>query len=864
MHEPKVRPHQERPRRFKSSQAETVSQQEALYRLVDCLHRASSLAHLYDGALDAILNALKCQRASILLLDEQGVMRFVAWRSLSERYRKAVEGHTPWAPGETRPKPICIANVARARLDKALKAVVQAEGIAALGFIPLVAEGKLIGKFMTYYDAPHRCSKAELEFAVHIARQLAFGIAQKRTHDALRDNVERLRLTLDAGRMGTWDWHVERDEVVWSPGMLAIHGVESHPAPRASLAAYERHVHPQDRALVSRVVTETLQRGTEHRIEYRVVWPDGAVHWVEGRGRLFRDEHGKPARMIGVCLDIDERKRREGDARFLANASANLAAIVDYKSTLNKVAQLAVPFFADWCAIDMQDDSGALRRVAVAHVDPQKVALAHELHRRFPPDPNSGRGVWRVLRTAQSERVAEISDETLSASVRDSEQLAIVRTLGLHSYIGVPLSVRGRVLGVITFITAESRRRYDDNDLAVAEDLAHRAAIAVENARLYQALQEADRRKDEFIALLGHELRNPLAPITNALQVLKLPGVDAAIAERVRNVMERQVEHLVRLVDDLLDVSRIMRGKVELRREPVELATVVARAVETVQPVIDAMRHELTLSLAPEPLRVEGDVVRLSQVVANLLNNAAKYTDARGKISLALAREGTEAVVRVRDTGVGIGPDMLPRIFDMFFQAERRTSSSQGGLGIGLSLVRGLVEMHGGCVAAYSAGPGTGSEFVVRLPLLVQRIYDSAAGGSEVRPGSANLPKNRVLVVDDNVDAADSFAVLLRLQGQEVSVAYDGASALAQAQTNPPSIAFLDLHMPAMDGYELARRLRAVSPPNQAVVLVALTGLGQPEDRQRSTEAGFDCHLVKPVDANAVRQLLTRSAVLSS
>ncbi len=325
-------------------------------------------------------------------------------------------------------------------------------------------------------------------------------------------------------------------------------------------------------------------------------------------------------------------------------------------------------------------------------------------------------------------------------------------------------------------------------------------------------------------------------------------------------MMERQVEHMVRLVDDLLDVSRIMRGKVELRREPVDIATVVARAVETAQPIIEAEGHQLTVSLPPAPLWVNGDLVRLAQVVGNLLNNAAKYTERGGSIWLSAEltsreRERPEVLIRVRDSGIGIAADLLPRVFDMFFQAAHRASESQGGLGIGLSLVRRLVELHGGTVEAHSGGRGQGSEFVVRLPLLVEDEHKSNRRHDAPQRSERKLPPRRVLVVDDNVDAADSLAMLLRLLGQEVNVAYDGASALAQVEADPPAIAFLDLGMPKMDGYELARRLRSHSAL-QSVVLVALTGWGQPEDRQRTKEVGFDRHLVKPVEADALHQLL--------
>jgi PAS domain S-box-containing protein len=601
---------------------------------------------------------------------------------------------------------------------------------------------------------------------------------------------------------------------------------------------------------------QALASGSGVQVVEALEHEDGVLHYSIVSKFPIPGQDGGTALIGGMAIDITERKRAEQDARFLSDASAALAGLVDYESTLQKVARLAVPTFADWCTVDMLEEGGVLRRLAVAHVDPTKVELAHDLNRRYPPDPAAPHGVWSILATGRSQITPEITDEILATRVQEAGRLRILCELGLKSYMGVPLSVRGRMLGVVTFVAAESGRRYDAADLAVAEDLAHRAAVAIENARLYQAVREADRRKDEFLALLGHELRNPLAPIRNALLIMKLPEAGASVMQRAREMMERQVEYMVRLVDDLLDVSRIVRGKVELRREPVELAAVVARAVETSQPIIDAEGHQLTHSAPPEPLWVNGDLVRLAQVVSNLLNNAAKYTERGGRIGLATSREGGEAVLRVRDTGVGIAPELLPRLFDMFFQAERRTKESQGGLGIGLSLVRGLVELHGGNVEVYSGGPGTGSEFVVRLPLSAGDEGKDDQRTQSVQTTDAKLTPRRILVVDDNVDAADSLAMLLRLKGQEVQVSYDGPSALAKADADPPAIAFLDLGMPKMDGYELARAFRA-HPVLKRVVLVALTGWGQPEDRQRTKEVGFDHHLVKPIEVEVLHGLLS-------
>jgi PAS domain S-box-containing protein len=373
-----------------------------------------------------------------------------------------------------------------------------------------------------------------------------------------------------------------------------------------------------------------------------------------------------------------------------------------------------------------------------------------------------------------------------------------------------------------------------------------------ERKKAEAALRDADRRKDEFLAILAHELRNPLAPIRNSLHILRLTASEDPTTQRIGEMLERQVTHLVRLVDDLLEVSRITRGKVELRKEQVEVAAVVRSAVETSDPLIEAAGHQLALALPSEPLILEGDPVRLAQVLANLLNNAAKFTPPGGQIWLTVRGEGHDVVLSVRDTGRGIPQDMLPHVFELFTQVDHAASRAQGGLGIGLALVRSLVEMHGGSVQAVSAGPGTGSEFIVRLPLAINpRPVDSTG---QARPSVA-LAHRRVLVVDDNRDAAESLAMLLKLIGAEVQVVYSGPDALKLLASYHPAVVLLDLGMPDMDGYEVARRIRQ-RPEYRDVTLIALTGWGQEEDRRRSQMAGFDYHLIKPADVAALETLL--------
>jgi PAS domain S-box-containing protein len=367
--------------------------------------------------------------------------------------------------------------------------------------------------------------------------------------------------------------------------------------------------------------------------------------------------------------------------------------------------------------------------------------------------------------------------------------------------------------------------------------------------------RDADRRKDEFLATLAHELRNPLAPISNAIEVMGYQGPLDPQAQWAHAVLQRQVQQMTRLVDDLLDVSRISRGKVELCKQRVELAILVSRAVETTRPLIQERRHELSLALPTEPVWLEVDPTRLEQVLANLINNAAKYTEVGGSIRLSAARESGAVVIRVRDSGIGIAPDKLQHVFDMFVQVDDGKNRAMGGLGIGLSLVRGLVELHGGTVAAASEGAAKGSEFTVQLPLPPARMADQRLERPETVSSPAVVPPCRLLVVDDNVDAAETLAHLLRLQGHDVHVAHDGLAALEQAPVVRPQVAILDIGMPKMDGYEVARRLRGLAGL-ETLRLVALTGWGNEEDRRRARDAGFDRHLVKPVELSALREVL--------
>ena len=552
------------------------------------------------------------------------------------------------------------------------------------------------------------------------------------------------------------------------------------------------------------------------------------------------------AREQAARLAAEEATRR---SHFLAEASTVLASSLDHGATVRGLLRVAVPYLADLAAVTLVGDPGHVWTSELAWADPlDGVVRPLTLTKPEEPDDEVRRALERVLASGQEEALEDLAvPYPPGASAGASGKLC--------SALVLPLLARGRTLGALSLAMGASGRRFMPADRALAEDLSGRAAVAIDNARLYRDIQEADRRKNEFLAMLAHELRNPLAPIRCAVHILRQCDSDQPETHWAQDVIDRQVQQMARLVDDLLDISRITRGKITLRMEPVDLATVVSRAVETSRPLIDLRQHELMVSLPQEPLRVEADVTRLAQVVANLLNNAAKYTEEKGRIWLTAERQGGDAVLRVRDSGAGIPEDMLSSIFELFTQLDRSLDRAQGGLGIGLTLVRSLVALHGGRVQAFSAGPNKGSEFVVRLRALAETRPQEQSEES----GECPVPcaPRRVLVVDDNADGADSLALHLRLSGHEVQVAYSGPAALKVAEPFRPDVVLLDIGLPGMDGYEVARRLRQ-QPGLADVVLVAVTGYGTDEDRSRSQEAGFDAHLVKPVDADALPPLFVR------
>ncbi len=540
-----------------------------------------------------------------------------------------------------------------------------------------------------------------------------------------------------------------------------------------------------------------------------------------------------------------ESERRRMDQ--VAAASAEMAESLDLETTVHRAATVGTLHLAWYVAIDLCNPEKHVRRAAFARQDGAPDDL--------PFDPYAPRGSVRVVHTGRAELLPEASPADLLGLAVTRADLEVLREQ-VGGYLCLPLRAHGRTLGAMSFV-AKRGARFSTGDVSLAEEIARHASLAIDNARLYGELQETDRRKDEFLAMLGHELRNPLAAVvTTARNMLRHESVTPEETRRMAEIVERQGARLVRLVDDLLDVSRVTRGKVTLQRRHVSLGDVIARAVESTRPLAEARAHRLLVSSAAESIAVDGDPARLEQVVVNLLANAAKYTPQGGTIEVELGTVGDDAIVRVRDTGAGIPREHLQRIFSPFTQLDTTPDRTDRGLGIGLALARSIVELHGGSIAAHSDGPGHGSEFVVRLPRAPddEPIPEPAPSGPRATPGPPSQ-RRRVLVVEDHPDVASALKDELELMGQEVRTAEDGPEALAMAREIEPDLMLIDIGLPGMDGFEVATRVRKDLGLTGAK-LVAVTGYGGADVTRQCKAAGFDEHYTKPLSEETLVELI--------
>jgi PAS domain S-box-containing protein len=630
---------------------------------------------------------------------------------------------------------------------------------------------------------------------------------------ALRESEERLRLACATAGLGVFEWEVSSDRALWENDRLyEIFGRGREEGPLTMAELSEKVLHPEDRASFEKALHEAMKPDRRFEAACRIRRKDGELRWVQYAARFELSGDGKPLRLVGVIKDITDEKGvhdalRQSEDRLLMSLDATGLGIWDFDLVTGELR------WDERCKalFGLSPDAKVDYETFLSRVHPDDRARVHaEAQRSF--DPASG-------------------------GMQAQEYRAVVSTDGAERWIAArgrlrcdPAGRPTRMIGTVIDVTVQK----------LAE----------------QALKDADRRKDEFLAMLAHELRNPLAPVTTALQLVRARAGDRDDLARPLAVMARQTQHLSKLVDDLLEVSRITRGKIRLDRDTIDASVAVNRAVEISRPLIESKKHDLQVSLPHEPLWIDADATRLAQVLGNLLNNAAKYTDQGGRIWVTCERDGVTAVFRVRDNGIGIPGELMPRLFELFTQADTSLDRSQGGLGIGLTLVRALTELHGGSVHALSEGAGKGSEFVVRLPLTT-RPKSKERTGSHTR--TRRIDPRRVVVVDDNLDAAETLAEFLSDDGHDVRLAYDGPSSLEAIRGHKPDVVFLDIGLPRLDGYEVARQLRREH--GDRIILVALTGYGQAEDRRRTKEAGFDHHLVKPVQLEALSKVLSQASV---
>ena len=843
------------------------------------LAEAATLGEATPGILEAIAETLGWQVGAIWTVDRQRqVLRCVeVWHAPSTVVPEfeAMSRRITLAPGEGLPgrvwatgEPAWVCDVAG---DPNFPRVATArrEGLHGGFAFPIRLAGEVLGVVEFFSREIEQPDQALLQMTEAIGNQIGQFMERRRAEEAARESHALVQSVIEGASDAVFVKDLEgRYLMINSAGAAAFGGIvddvvgknDGQLLPPETAAALQA----DDRKVVTSGITQTF--------EDVITTAEGPRTYLTTKGP-YRDPAGNVVGVIGIARDITERSEllaREQAARavaeaaerraaFLAEGERLLASSLDFETTLSTLARLAVPELADWCSVDVLEADGSVRRIAVAHADAAKAEIARQL-RVYPPDPAGRHPRTRVLRTGRAELIPEITQAGLASAAGSPEQFEVMRRLGYRSCMIVPLVARGRSLGALTFVTAESGRRYGPPDLSLAQELAARAALAVDNARLYREAQEAlgqaeraNRAKDEFLATVSHELRTPLSAVLLWTRLMARGSLDEAKQARALDLIERNAKLQAQLVEDLLDVSRIVSGKLRVEVRPMDLGATVEAALDAIRPAAEAKAIRIESSLEPGAAFVAGDPARLQQVVWNLLSNAIKFTPKGGRVEVRLQRAESHVELSVSDTGEGISPDFLPHVFERFRQADSTTTRAYGGLGLGLGIVRHLVELHGGTVRAESAGPGQGATFIVCLPMpAVRGAFPRPEAAAAAELSLDELPALdgvRVLVVDDEPDARAALAVILQQQQASVTAVGSVAEALDVFEREPPDVLVSDIAMPGEDGFTLIRRVRGLPRGRgRSVPAAALTAYAAREDRMRVLLAGYQSYLVKPVE----------------
>lgn len=854
----------------------------ALAQLSEALASASTEHEVGRAAVDSGTKFVEADTCTLYLLEERTqILHLIAEHGCNaailekDRSIDAASGNPLHAVGCSGAKDVWVEDREQyaAILPAFARARVDGRRAQAFACVPLIAEQRSIGMIGLGFHAARRFSEDDREFTRTFSRLCAEAISRVRRVVAEREAAalaERLRASLSTTVRSIGDAVIATDArgaITLMNGVAeALTGWSEAEAKARLLPEVFHIVNEQTRELVANPVEKVLATGgivglANHTV---LMSRDGREIPIDDSGAPIRGEHGGIEGVVLVFRDVSERKLDESRRGFLAAATSALSESLDYEQTVARVARLAVPVLADWCAVDLVvDGQPRPKRLAVAHVDPRKVDMAKELDAKYPPPLDAPTGVPNVLRTGRSELYSEIPDELLVAVCVDEEHLRLARGLQLRSAMVVPLVVRDRVLGAMSFVMAESGRLYTEKDLAFADDLARRCANAIENARLYrserQARQVADvasRSKDEFLAVVSHELRTPLNAIMGWSKMLARPNFDERRKQTAVETIGRNAVAMAQLIEDLLDTSRVISGKLSLQVQRVDIARVVESAVDSVRPAAAGRGVELVTYLEENAPLLSGDPTRLQQIVWNLLSNAIKFSSRGGRVDVRVKTVGSSVHIAVSDAGQGIAAEFLPYVFEPFRQQDASTTRAHGGLGLGLAISRQLTEMHGGRIAANSEGEGRGAVFTVSLPISGATSSDMSSQrttrtfeASAAFEAPAHLRGLHVLVVDDDNDARQLVASILEDCGCQITLAQSTQEAMTKLADEVPDLLLSDIGMPGEDGYDLIRKIRALPTDKGGdIPAAAITAFARPDDRRRMLNAGYSIHLPKPVE----------------